>query len=157
VNGGLASPIAAGFKVVDIPGAFITELGPIYGKWTGERLLLGFPIEERHGNTMGVCHGGVLATLADMMLPLAALYQMTGERRFIPTISLSLDYLSPAPIGAWVEGEVEILRETPRMMFGQGIIRADGQSSVRMSGVYRLGDIRGDGKDSDPFKLKEAT
>ena len=35
-----------------------------------------------------------------MLLPCASMYQTQGERRFLPTISLQVDYLGASPLGA---------------------------------------------------------
>jgi uncharacterized protein (TIGR00369 family) len=150
-----AQDVPEGFRLVELNSAFVSLVGPLYAKWADERLLVGFRAEERHGNTMGTCHGGMLAGLADMVMPLGVLYQMKGERRFTPTVSITIDYLAPGRIGQWIQGEVEILRESRRLIFCQGLIRADGVPAARFSGVYTFADLRGDGRDDDPFRLKQ--
>jgi hypothetical protein len=42
-----STPVPAGFRAVQIGGPFIGCNGPLYAKWTGERLLLGFRVEDR--------------------------------------------------------------------------------------------------------------
>jgi uncharacterized protein (TIGR00369 family) len=65
-------------------GPFIRHNGPLYARLLDGRLELGFRVEERHTNPLKICHGGMLATLADMLLPMVALYgpQDGAERRF---------------------------------------------------------------------------
>ena len=67
---------------------------------------LGFRVEKRHTNPLGICHGGMLASFCDMLLPIS-IHRKSKEvgLRFLPTINLQLDYLAPAPLGAWVEGD----------------------------------------------------
>lgn len=146
--------IPEGFRPVKFGGPFISHNGPFYAKWTGERVLLGFRVERRHTNPLGMCHGGMLASLADMLMPCAALYQTQAERRFLPTISLQIDYMGAAPLGAWVQGEADILRSTRNLLFGQGLISADGQPALRISGIFKIGQVIGDGKMDDPLGLK---
>jgi len=121
----------------------------------GDRLQLGFRVESRHTNPLNICHGGMLATFADMLLPCVAIYQAATERRFLPTISLQADYLAAAALGAWVQGEGEVLRTTRNMVFAQGMISADGVPAMRISGIFKQGALIGDGSDRDPLKLQD--
>jgi acyl-coenzyme A thioesterase PaaI-like protein len=43
------------------------------------------------------------------------------ECRFLPTISLQVDYMGAARVGDWVQGEGEVLRSTRNMLFGQAV------------------------------------
>ena len=49
------------------------------------------------------------------------------------------DFLAPSPLGAWVEGQAEVLRVTRNLVFAQGLITADGNPSMRFSGIMKLG------------------
>jgi uncharacterized protein (TIGR00369 family) len=143
--------VPAGFKAVEIGGAFIAANGPLYAKWTGLQLLLGFRVEERHTNPLKICHGGMLATFADMAIPCAAFYQADMASRFLPTISLQVDYMGPAMLGAWVQSEAQILRTTRNMLFGQALVTADGEPAMRVSGIFKLGQVIANGERKDPF------
>ncbi|GAB3479990.1 PaaI family thioesterase [Polaromonas eurypsychrophila] len=149
-----ASAIPNGFVPVSVGGPFIEVNGPFYARLEGQQLLLGFRVEERHSNPLQMCHGGMLASFADMLLPCAAMYQTDTDRRFLPTISLQIDYLAPARLGAWVQGQAEILRSTRNMIFIQGLVTADGEPALRISGIFKQGPLIGDGKDHDPFLLR---
>lgn len=151
---GIAVP--EGFRPVQVGGAFIAHNGPLYGKWTGQRLLLGFRVQDHHTNPLKIAHGGMMATFADMLIPCAAMYQHDMERRFLPTISLQMDYMGASALGAWVQGEADILKTTRNMLFGQGVVTADGQPVLRVSGIFKMGQIIGDGKATDPLGLKQA-
>ncbi|MBU3740329.1 MAG: PaaI family thioesterase [Rhodoferax sp.] len=148
----IAAP--AGFRRVRLGGGFLEQVGPLYARWTGERLQLGFRVEERHANPLAICHGGMMATLADMLVPCAAMYQLPSEQRFLPTISLQIDYLGPAPVGSWVQGEAEVLRVTGRLLFGQALATADGQPALRVSGIFKLGPAYDRGDPKDPLGVK---
>lgn len=142
-----------GFRPAHIHGDFIAFNGPLFGRHVEGQLQLGFRVEQRHTNPMGICHGGMLATFADMLVPCARMYLQGAERRFLPTISLQLDYLAPAALGTWVQGEAQILRTTRSMVFAQGLISADGVPCVRMSGIFKLGQPYGDPDDRDLLRL----
>lgn len=150
------APVPAGFRPVTMGGQFMAINGPLYARWTGSQVLMGFRVEARHCNPLDNCHGGMLASFADMLLPVVTLYQKQGaERRFLPTINLQIDYLGAAPLGAWVQGEGQLLRETRNLAFVQGLVTADGQPALRVSGIFKQGPLFG-GQGSDPFGLLPA-
>lgn len=147
-------PIPDGFRPANILGDFTTFNGPLYGKRTDGKVRMGFRVEQRHTNPLGMCHGGMLATFADMLVPCEAMYLADRERRFLPTISLQMDYLGPAKLGAWVQGEAQVLHTTRNMLFGQGLVTADGEPCLRFSGIFKIGPLFGDPSNRDPLGLK---
>lgn len=142
---GMLPGIPAGFEPVTVGGAFIAANGPLYVLHAGAVVKLGFRVEARHCNPMGMCHGGMLASFCDMLLPVSV-HRKSVEvgLRFLPTVGLQLDYMAPAPLGAWVEGEAEVLKVTRTMVFAQGLVRADGTPAVRCSGLFKIGPKFGD-------------
>jgi len=136
---GEAVDVPQGFTVLPIGGDYMAANGPLYARVVEGRVQLGFRVQQRHTNPLGICHGGMLASFADMLLPVCTLRQSDVGRRFLPTISLQLDYLAPAPLGAWVQGEAEVLRTTRKMVFAQGVARIDGEPVLRVSGLLKIG------------------
>ena len=128
-----------GFKPLQRLGEFIQVNGPLYLLHEGGTVRLGLRIESRHTNPMGICHGGMLASFCDMLLPLAIHRQSEVGARFLPTINLQIDYLAAAPLGAWLEGEAQVLRVTRTLVFAQGLVTADGTPAVRTSGIFKIG------------------
>ena len=111
---------------------------PWFVKDEGGVLVGGFRVMAHHCNPIGVCHGGMLATFCDVHMGLATVYQDEIGPRFVPTINLSLDYLAPAPLGAWVEARATLLRAGKRLAFVQDLLTIDGAPVVRVSGVFSL-------------------
>ena len=134
--------IPAGFASLQSGGPFIQHNGPLYVRHEGSVVQFGFRVERRHVNPMNNLHGGMMATFCDMLLPLTA-HRKSAEvaDRFLPTISLQIDYLAPAPLGAWVQGEAEPLRITRSLVFAQGLVTADGVPCARVSGVFKIGPV----------------
>jgi uncharacterized protein (TIGR00369 family) len=137
--------VPAGFKPLPRMGEFIGVNGPLYLKHEGDLVQLGFRIEARHTNPMQICHGGMMASFCDMLLPISV-HRKSREvgLRFLPTISLQIDYLAPAPLGAWVQGEAQVLRTTRSLVFAQGLVEADGTPVARVSGIFKIGPPFGD-------------
>ncbi|SEJ83125.1 Thioesterase superfamily protein [Marinovum algicola] len=99
-----------GFIPMPPIGHFESLLGTLYGKRNGDGMRMGFRVAQRHINAHGTCHGGMLATFADMCaysMRVAADLRETS----VPTASLSLEYLRPAVLGDWVEAECELMRK----------------------------------------------
>lgn len=139
-------PPPPGFIAFPIEIGFIGVNGPLYVNIEGEQLKLGLRVEMRHCNPMRIAHGGMLATFIDMLMPFAIMYQSKMAGRFLPTVHLAQEYLAPAPLGCWVEGTGELLRQTRNLAFAQCIVTADGEPCMRASGVFKLGkEIQGIG------------
>ena len=132
--------IPEGFKPRRFGDGFIAANGPLYVKTLQRGVLIGFRVEARHCNPMGICHGGMIATFCDMFLPISAHHLSDDlQQRFLPTINLQIDYLAPSPKGAWVQGEGQLLRSTRSLVFMQGVVTADGQPVARASGIFKIG------------------
>jgi uncharacterized protein (TIGR00369 family) len=135
----LAMPVPApdGFVPLQLrPNPYIDACGPLYGRRDGDALRLGLRVEHRHCNPAGSCHGGMLTTLADMLLVLGASAQ-TGLARYMLTVNLSCDFIAPAMDGSWIEGRLQVLRSTRSLVFCQGRLEADGVLVLRLSGIAK--------------------
>ena len=44
-------------------------------------------------------------------------------------------------MGAWVQGEADVLRVTRTMVFAQGVARIDGKPVLRVSGTFKIGQL----------------
>ena len=129
-----------GFRRFPAQAGFIGVNGPLWFLHEDGRFRLGFHVEPRHCNPMGICHGGMLSTFADMLMPIgAALTVPELRRRFLPTVSLQVDFMRPAREGEWVEGETQVLRTTRQMVFAQGVVQSGGETALRCSGVFKIG------------------
>ncbi len=137
---GGAPAVPAGFERLTLGGPFIQNNGPLYVRREGSAVQFGFRVEQRHVNTLGNLHGGMMATFCDMLLPLSVHYKTTElAGRFLPTVSLQVDYLAPAHVGMWVQGEAAPLRITRSLVFAQGLVTADGEACAGVSGVFKIG------------------
>jgi uncharacterized protein (TIGR00369 family) len=128
----------SGFAPLGIRMGFLESNGPLYLRWCEERATLGFRVALRHCNPGDVCHGGMLATFADMLLPIASRLQSETEMGFLPTINLVCDFLAPAPLGSWVEGNADAVTVTRNLLFAHGLVTADGIACLRANGIFKI-------------------
>ncbi|MGQ0651046.1 MAG: PaaI family thioesterase, partial [Betaproteobacteria bacterium] len=103
---------------------------------------IGVKLEEKHANSRGICHGGMLATLADLSLGYAMLAHAGGKAEFV-TAHLSLDYAGAARAGDWVESQVEIQRMGSRLAFANCYLVAGGKRIVRASAIFARAEKSG--------------
>lgn len=119
-------------------------VGPFYSRRQGNELSLALRIEERHCNSRGTCHGGLLATLADMALgySCALAGDAEGGNRNFVTVDLSLQYLASTHVGDWVQSEVTVLSSGSRTRSAAGHLLANGKPVVRISANFRVAGTR---------------
>lgn len=129
--------IPEGFVPRDHGLPFMAAVGPLYVRRDPGPLTFGIRVEHRHCNAKMVAHGGMLASLADVVLGVGGL-TLAEVPGFFITITLTTDFVGPAPLGAWVECRPELVRRTRTMMFVQGLFLADGAPALRASGVFGL-------------------
>ena len=128
----------AGFRDMALPGGYFVQFGPLYARLDGSVPVMGFFIAEQHINPLGVCHGGVISGFADMQA-LGAQFSAGVTDRFTPTINLTVDYVSPAQHGEWLEMRIELLKATRGLLFTQAPIKAGERLVARSSGVFKIG------------------
>jgi uncharacterized protein (TIGR00369 family) len=130
--------IPEGFQRVQRPrrNPFNELVGPFYERRRGEEVSLGLHIEERHSNSRGICHGGLLATMADLALGYAML-SIARQSSFV-TVNLSLDFAGSAREGDWVESQAEVQKTGARLAFANCYLVANGVRIVRASAIFAL-------------------
>ena len=133
-------PAPEGWRLINVGGEYTLRNGPLYVKREGEALLMGLRIEQRHTNPRSVAHGGMLMTFADMMLPISSRVQAGLGDRFLPTISMSTDFLAPAPVGGWLVGRTRVLRVTRNLVFAEGMASVDDTPIIRANGIFKIGE-----------------
>jgi uncharacterized protein (TIGR00369 family) len=134
-------PPPPGFVPATHGGPYAVSLGPFFVE-RGERLVrLGLRVQRRHCNSAGAAHGGMVASLADLGLihAVSVLRERQGQPRVpLSTVSMSLDYLGPAPEGSWLEIAAEVTRLGGSLAFVEGAMTADGRRVARASGVFSM-------------------
>jgi len=94
-------------------------------------------VAHDHANGAGSVHGAVLTALADLTLGRAIALQ-AGREAHPATVSLSLDFLVPAPLECWLEAEASVLRTGRRLAVATGLLRAGSLLVARASGTFAL-------------------
>ncbi len=130
-----APGVPEGFKPLARQSPVIALIGPLYARGKGRDLALGLRAEARHCNLRGTVHGGILATLADVALGYALAFS-TDPPTGAVTANLSLDYLSTAKAGDWIEARVEFQKMGKRLAFGNCYLTVGEERIARASAVF---------------------
>ena len=123
-----------GFTLLEEGGEFIDLVGPLYARGEGEERVLALRIEDRHRNSGGKAHGGMLATLVDFSLGRAlAAADAAGV-----TVSLTTDYLKAVEVGDWVEAHTEVEKTGETLAFADCSLTVEGREVVRARAVFAV-------------------
>jgi len=138
----MSSAIPSGFVRLSLPASgYLEANGPFFGKRAGDQVVIGLRIESRHCNSIGIAHGGMILTLADVLLTVGSNVRARTSR-FLPTLNITCDFIGSAKQGDWVEGRIELLKATGSHLFSQALLQTDEPRPVaRISGVLL---VRGD-------------
>jgi len=128
-----------GFRAIPRLSPFNSLVGPLYERRRGDEVSIGVRIDDKHTNSRGICHGGLLATIADLSLGYAMLAKTGGKGGFV-TAHLAVDYAGAARIGDWVESAVEVQRMGKRLAFANCYLVCGEARIVRASAIFALAD-----------------
>jgi uncharacterized protein (TIGR00369 family) len=124
-----------GYVLAQGRGSFSTHNGPYFYKPDSDRAEQAFFALKRHGNGLGLVHGGMLSAFMDGVLA-GAVWRGAGKTAV--TIHLSIDFLHMARAGEWVFGEARLTRATRDIAFAEGRAYVGGHDVVRASGLFKL-------------------
>lgn len=138
-----ALDVPAGFQRLNFKGiAFNVLIGPIFARIDGRDVHLGFRAQPCHCNPAGMVHGGMLMTMGDMTAGFVTGFK-AGLDKFLPTINMTFDFVSPGRAGDWIDCTGEVLKVTRHMAFASVALHANGNQLLRASCIMKIPE--GDG------------
>ena len=124
-----------GWEAFTDPG-FIAHVGPVYHRTVEGRKEFAVRTDERHGNLVGIVHGGMLLTFADRALSIVVREACDGARAV--TIEMSSQFVGAAQIGDLVETVPEIVRKTASLVFVRGTLTSGGRPLAAVTGIWKV-------------------
>ena len=118
---------------------------PIFSRRTDRAVVIGLRAADPHLNSRGLVHGGLLTTLADNAMGLSCALHIEGGPRLL-TVNLSIDFVSVAERGQWIEIETTFVKPGRSICFAQAFVTADGATCARANGVFRVVQPRAAGE-----------
>ncbi len=131
------SAVPEGWEPLGRGGPFLRLFGPAYAKGAGSSRLIGLRVEEKHLNTGGIAHGGMLVTLADSALGIVLAGCMPSPRPMV-TVSLTTDFADVARLGDWLEARVDVQKIGSRLAFANCYLLVGERRILRASGVFAV-------------------
>jgi acyl-coenzyme A thioesterase PaaI-like protein len=119
-----------------VRSVFPRSLGTFYERREpGRGRAIGLQVAEGHCNAHGFAHGGFLLTLLDFAMS----YGSADADDFLPGITLSLttNFLRPAPLGAWLEAHVTVERTSTSVTFNRCALMHGDVQIASAQGVFR--------------------
>ncbi len=133
----MTDSIPSGFERVTNAGNFSTMIGPTWQRREDDSsLTFGLRVEEKHLNSRGVVHGGMLMSFMDQLLG-RTVHNQIGRK---PTATVQLDnqFLAGVREGDWVLGKGHVERETRSLLFVTGRLSVDDKPVLISSGVWKI-------------------
>lgn len=129
-----AYDIPEGYAALDWRRGFVRQIGPLYRRTHDGAYTMGFRVEEHHTNGMTNAHGGMLMSFADMAW--GHVVSMETSSYWV-TVRLTLDFLSSAHLGDWVEGGSEVLSTADGLYHVKGRIWTGERTLITGTGVFK--------------------
>lgn len=128
-----------GFATVTRRSPFLDMVGPL---WVREMPGLdiaeyGFRVEDKHANARGVAHGGILMTMADLVLGYGAAFSQDPPVP-LTTASMSIDFAGSAQVGDWVSGRAHIQSIGRTLAFANAYLWVGERRILRASSVFAV-------------------
>ena len=125
-------PLPGNWQLGEVTRTGAWTVGDLWIDWSAHRYAL--LIEERHCNETSFMHGGAMATFLD-----GQAFVVVGDvlkSAHTPTISLSVDFLAPPPLGEWLVAEVELIKVTRSMIVTQALAKIGDRVVARSNAIY---------------------
>ena len=120
---------------------FNSHIGTLYAKrgakGTRDEFVLGFRVHQHMCNPAGGLHGGMMMTVADLVGTMGG-GTLVGLRKFLPTVSMTFDFVAPARVGDWVEGRAEVVRQTRSLLFTNIYLTVGEEKFLRASQIAKI-------------------
>ncbi|MBX3496347.1 MAG: PaaI family thioesterase [Parvibaculum sp.] len=110
---------------------------PLYSRNTGDAIFFGLHVAAPHTNSRGFAHGGLISALADNAMGLSCGLKLENALGLV-TVGLTIDFLSTARIGQWLEVRPEVVKTGAALSFAQCRVTADGKPCARGNATFSI-------------------
>ncbi len=121
----------------DLTGMGFQDLiGPIQvAKLSDSGMAYTLQLDDRHTNANGVCHGGVMMSVADSGMGACA-FASAGSP--VATIDFECDFLAAAKIGERLCGTAKVARKARNFIFMESDLYSGERRVLRISGIWAV-------------------
>ena len=129
-----------GWEPFSFADGFATRVGPIFMKadaGEGGQVQLGFRVQPYHCNPAGICHGGMMMTVMDIVVGMNT-SRAAGTGVFTPSVNMTYDFVKSGQIGDWLESRIEWVHATKRTGFANGYLMNGDEPVMRANGICKI-------------------
>ena len=119
------------------PSRYNSFLGPMMVRVEGGIARVRMTAERRHSNLRDSVHGGALLGFIDVALFAASRSFGLITAGSAVTLDLSVQFIGGGRIGELLEAQVELLKETGRLLFLRGLVVQDEEKVASFSATIR--------------------
>lgn len=124
-----------GWTIVDDDG-FIDLVGPLWQRQNGDALDYAIVAQRKHKNRRGFVQGGLLMTLADRSLGMAA--RIGSGVSAVVTIQMDTHFIDAAKLGELLISRPRIVRATKTLIFMNTELSVDDRCIAMANGVFKV-------------------
>jgi len=110
---------------------------PLFSRRADGVVSLGMRIAPCHTNSRGFAHGGLISALADNAMGLTCGQALNGGPSLV-TVTLTVDFLSAAALGQWLQVTPRLVRAGSTLCFTEAMVTADGEPCARANATFRV-------------------
>lgn len=126
-----------GYAPLDEAGTFLGHVGGLEWRRDAADVATRVTLLRLHTNPNGTVHGGLMTTLLDVTLGLAALRAVPDAAGHPATVSLTTNFLGAAREGELLEGEGRVDAATRTLTFTSGRLHVGGRTVATGTAVFR--------------------
>ncbi|WP_458760498.1 PaaI family thioesterase [Afipia sp. TerB] len=124
-----------GWTIVDDDG-FIDLVGPLWQRPNGDTFEYAIVAQRKHKNRRGFVQGGLLMTLADRSLGMAA--RIGSGSSAVVTIQMDTHFIDAAKIGELLVSRPRVVRATKTLIFMNTELSVDDRCVAMANAVFKV-------------------
>ena len=128
------SPPLDGYTIYDPIDPYENHAGPFFWKEENGVQKFALQAEARHCNRHEIVHGGLMMTMIDLAMVVAA--KETWEEQLV-TVALNSEFIDAGRAGELVEAEGELVKRTGSMAFVRGRVHVGDRTLLASSAVLK--------------------
>lgn len=98
------------------------------------QFVYGLRVTQRHTNSAGIMHGGVVTAFLDEVI--GEIVNDLGQRKHV-TVQFSTTFLSMAQVGDFLECDCRIVRTTRSMAFIEARLNVAGEAVATATAIFK--------------------
>lgn len=130
-----ADPPPAGYRPLGRSSAFLDLIGPVSVHPDGP--VFGLRVDGRHLNSRNILHGGAIGPLVDVLMGYTLTYS-SDRPILLTTAHLSVDHLSAAERGDWLEGHAHPGRIGKELAYGYCSVRVGDRVVAHARAIFTV-------------------